>query len=136
MNFLAVNFLAIIVAAIAYMVLGFLWYGPFLGKQWMALRGMTQDQMQQGGPSPIIYLVPFVGALVSIYVLALIINAAQMRTLLGGVAVGLLAGIGFLAPAFGANYLFGRGSFPLYLIDVSYPIISLIISGAILGLWR
>ena len=32
MNFTAVNFLAILVAAIAHMVVGFLWYGPLFSK--------------------------------------------------------------------------------------------------------
>jgi len=136
MDFSAVNFLAILVAAIANLLLGFLWYGPLFSKPWMKLVGMTQEQVQQGGPSPIIYALPFIGSLISSYVLALFINSPGMQTLAGGAGVGLLAGLGFLAPTFGANALFGQKKIALYLIDVGYPIVSLIVAGAILGAWR
>jgi hypothetical protein len=92
--------------------------------------------MQQGGPSPVIYAIPFIGSLVTSYTLALFINATGMGTLAGGAGVGLLAGLGFLAPTFGANALFAQKKPALYLIDVGYPIVSLIVAGMILGAWR
>ena len=135
MNFTAVNFLAILVVGVAYMIVGFLWYGPLFAKPWMKLVGMTQEDLQRGA-NPVMYLGTFVGALVAAYVLALFINATQMTTLLGGAGVGLLAGLGFVAPSFGANYIFGRRPLSLYLIDAGYQIVSLMIGGIILGLWR
>ncbi len=136
MDFATVNFLAILVAAIANLLLGFLWYGPLFSKPWMKLVGMTQEQPRQGGPPPVIYALPFIGSLVSSYVLALFLNATGMGTPAGGAEVGLLTGLGFLAPTFGANALFGQKKLALYLIDVGYPIVSLIVAGAILGAWR
>jgi hypothetical protein len=136
MNFTGVNFLAVLVTAIVQMVLGFLWYGPLFSKPWMKMMGMKADDMSAGGPSPVIYLVPLIGSLVSAYVLALFINAANMATLGGGALIGLLAGVGFVGTAFGANYLFARRSLQLYLIDAGYPMIGLIIAGAILGAWH
>ncbi len=137
MNFLAVNFLAIIVSALAYMIMGFLWYGPLFGKQWMALHGWTPEQMrQESGTSPIIYSVPLIAALIASYILALFISATNMGTVTGGIMVGLLAGIGFTAPFWASNVLFERTAWPLFFINVSYPLAWLIIGGAILGAWR
>lgn len=136
MNFTNVNFLAIIVAAVIDMVLGFLWYGPFFSKPWMALQGWTQERMQAGAPNPAIYLVPFVGSLLRNYVLALMISATQMGTLPGGAGLGLLLGVGFVATAFASNYLFGARPFKLYLIDAGYFLVAPIITGALLGAWR
>ena len=135
MNYSDVNLLAVLVAGIIHMVLGFLWYGPLFSKQWMKLVGMTQDQAQ-GNPNPTIYLVPFVTALIGFYVLALFINAAGMGTLAGGATVGFLTGIGFLAMFSSANYLFSMRPFQLFLIDIGYPVVSLVIAGALLGAWR
>jgi hypothetical protein len=135
MNFSKVNFLAILVATIIYMVLGALWYGPLFSEPWMELIGMTAEQAQQGS-SPVIYLIPFVGALIGFYVLALFINATNMGTLSGGAMVGLLAGIGFLATFAGVNYVFSMRPLQLFLIDIGYPVVSLVIAGAILGKWR
>lgn len=123
------------VLAEARAVVGFLWYGPLFAKPWMKLVGMTQEDLQRGA-KPVMYLGTFVGALVAAYVLALFINATQMTTLLGGAGVGLLAGPGFVAPSFGANYIFGRRPLSLCLIDAGYQIVSLMIGGIILGLWR
>ena len=135
MNFTAVNFLAILVSGIAYMGVGFLWYGPLFAKPWMALVGMSEGDLQQGA-NPVIYLLTFVGALVAAYALALIINATQMTTIGGGLEIGVLAGIGFVAPTFGSNYIFARRPLKLYLIDAGYQIVTLAIGGAILGAWR
>ena len=136
MNFLNVNFLAILVGAVIEMLLGFLWYGPLFAKPWMALQGWTQERMQAGNPNPVIYLVPFVGALVTSYTLALIILATQMGTLAGGIGIGLLAGIGFIAPAFVSNYTFGSRPFKLFLIDAGYYLVAFLLIGALLGAWR
>jgi hypothetical protein len=136
MDFTNINFMAIIVIAILHMLLGFLWYGPLFSKPWMALQGWTQERMQQENPNPVIYVVPLIGALLSAYTLALLINATQMGTLVGGAGLGLLIGIGFIASAFASNYLFSGRPFKLFLIDVGYYLVSPVIAGAILGAWR
>lgn len=41
-----VNYLAILVAAVLSMVLGFLWYGPLFGKEWTKLMGVTLSLWQ------------------------------------------------------------------------------------------
>jgi hypothetical protein len=136
MNFTGVNFLAILVAGVLHMILGFLWYGPLFSKPWMKLTGMTEQQASQGGPGPAIYLVPFVGALFGFYVLALFIDAAQAYTLAGGALTGLLAGVGILASFSAANAIFSNKPLQLFLIDYGYPVLSLVIAGALLGIWR
>jgi len=48
------NYLAVVVAAIAYWILGGLWYGVFFNKAWMALENMTIEQAKSmNQPSPI-----------------------------------------------------------------------------------
>ncbi len=42
-----INYLAVVVAAIANMVLGFLWYGSLFGKQWIKLSGFTAEAMNE-----------------------------------------------------------------------------------------
>lgn len=138
MNFLAVNFLAVIASGILFMVLGFLWYSPMLfAKPWTALTGITEEKAREsGGSNPLMYLLTFIGALVSAYILALFINAAQMTTLLGGLQMGFLAALGFIIPSFGSNYIFSSRPFKLYLIDAGYQVVSLTLAGAILGVWH
>ncbi len=39
-----VNYVAVVVAALANMVIGYVWFGPLFGKMYMRLQGMTQEQ--------------------------------------------------------------------------------------------
>lgn len=129
-----VNFLAVIVAAIANMALGFLWYSQALfANAWMAAIGKTREQLGQPGPA---YALTLVGALVTAYILALFVKVAQAQTLLDGALTGLLAAVGFVATSFGVGYIFEGRPRNLYLINVGYQLVSLVVMGAILGVWR
>ena len=44
-----VNYLAVIAATVSAMVLGSLWYGPILGKQWMKETKMTDEDIKAAG---------------------------------------------------------------------------------------
>lgn len=71
-----VNYLAIIVAAIINLVLGFLWYGPLFGRRWMALAHVTPQQM--GGGVAKITVGSFVVALVTGYQLVTLLIAGAL----------------------------------------------------------
>ena len=42
-----VNYLAVLVSAIAMIVLGFIWYGPLFGKIWTKEMGWTKADMEE-----------------------------------------------------------------------------------------
>ena len=65
------NYLAILVAGISNMVIGFLWYGPIFGKMWMGLIGKTADELSS---NPIIYVVSFLLSLLMAVVLSIFIH--------------------------------------------------------------
>ena len=45
MESMAINYWAVLVAAVAYMILGAIWYSPILfGSAWMRLIGKTKEQ--------------------------------------------------------------------------------------------
>jgi uncharacterized membrane protein len=89
------NWLAVLVAALAYFALGALWYAPpVFGKMWMAAGGMA---MPEAGtrPSPAIYLTPLVGSVLSAIALGMLAEATDTETLQQGIALGLVVAIGF-----------------------------------------
>ena len=56
------NWLAVIVAAIAYFAIGALWYSPpVFGTAWMSAGGVSAEEIE-GGPGAAVYAVPLVGA--------------------------------------------------------------------------
>ena len=62
MQFLAVNWLAVLVATIINMVIGFLWYGPLFSDLFLRLIGKREEEIEG---SPIVYLLGFVMGLVT-----------------------------------------------------------------------
>ncbi len=127
------NWLAILVATVAGFALGGLWYGPLFGEAWLSALGKTADQIQ---PSPTPFIISFFTALITAVVLALFINALNISTLSGGVVIGLLVGIGFIATAMASDSAFGDTGLNLWLIQSGYRVLYSVIMGAILAVWR
>ena len=127
------NWLAILVATVIGFAIGGLWYGPLFGDAWLAALGKTADQIQ---PSPTPFIVSFFTALITAVVLALFINALNISTLGGGVQIGLLVGIGFIATAMASDSAFGDTGLNLWLIQSGYRVLYSVVMGAILAVWR
>ncbi len=126
------NYLAVVVAAIAYFVLGGLWYGVLFHKTWMALEQMTIEQAK----SPVVpYIVSFLLELLVAYSLALLCIWRNANTASRGASVGVLVWIGFVGPIALMNYMFEMRPRALYAINEFYPLAGLILMGAILGAW-
>ncbi len=91
-----VDWLAVILAALAYFVIGAIWYAPpVLGKAWMAAGGIPDARESGQSPGPAIYAVPLVGSVLSAIALGMIALASVTDTIGEGVVLGLVVGIGF-----------------------------------------
>ena len=92
-----VNPLAVIVAAVAVFVLGWLWYSPLLFfKPWMRLRGMDPVAAMAGAKMPAGKLViELVRCLVLAYVIARFVALLGVGSWMGAVQFGLFLWIGF-----------------------------------------
>ncbi|MCA1683248.1 MAG: DUF1761 domain-containing protein [Actinobacteria bacterium] len=129
------NWVAIIVAMVVNMVIGSLWFSPLLfQKPWTAMR--VDKTPLSGVASPMLYVITAVGALVSAITLDWIIGLAGARSLLGGAIIGLYAGLGLVAPAILSDNLFNERPFKLYLIVAGFPVVGLLVMGAIIGALR
>jgi hypothetical protein len=92
-----VNYLAVVVAAVAVFVLGWLWYSPLLFyKPWMRLRGLDPVAAMAGAKMPVGKLfIELVRCFVLAYVIAHFVAVLGIRGLLGAAHFGLIAWIGF-----------------------------------------
>src|SRR6266566_53528 len=92
-----VNYLAVLVAAVAVFVLGWLWYSPLLFyKPWMRLRGMDPVAAMAGAKMPGgKLLVELARCLVLAYVIARLVIPLGVSSWLGAVGLGLVLWIGF-----------------------------------------
>lgn len=128
---------AVVVAAVFSMVLGFFWYSPTLfGKQWKRLMGLTEQKLEAAKKEMgKVYTISFIGALVMGYVLGMVVKLAYSMTPVGGMKVGFGVWLGFVAPVQMTEVLFGGKKWNLYYINTGYQLVSLMIMGAILAVW-
>ena len=133
-----INYLTVLVAAILNMAVGALWYSPTLfGKAWMELVGFKpEDAQKRTAGMQRAYSLTFVASFVMAYALARVLWYAKVTTVGGGVLIGLLAWIGFVATPHGSNYLFEGKPFRLFTINTGYSLVALVIMGALLAVWR
>jgi hypothetical protein len=132
--------MAVLVAAIVTMVLGYIWFGPLFGKLWMRLNGFTMETMSaQKGKMAQMYIIMFIGALVTAYVLAGVHIFASAYLNIGGIDSGILAGfmswLGFTAPVTVNYTLTTQKSWKLWAVNSGYYLVSFVVMGIILAVW-
>ncbi|HXH39972.1 MAG TPA: DUF1761 domain-containing protein [Thermoanaerobaculia bacterium] len=137
MPFPHVNYLAVLVSGVAIFMLGGLWYSVIFKKPWIALMGIPEEKMKEGsGAMPgLLFMALLCGMAIS-YILAIVINHFPPYTCLRGAMVGTLMWIGFAAPTSFATAIFSMTKKPLWLINSAYNLVSFIVAGMILSVWR
>jgi hypothetical protein len=132
-----INWLAVIVAAILRLVVGTVWYSPIaFVKPWQQLTGVTPESMRQGLTRAIV--VDLLLSLVMAFVLyhAVMYATAMSPTLLSGATVGLLNWLGFVLATHLPLWAYENRPLRLILIGTGSNLVSLILMGALFGLWH
>lgn len=129
------NYLAVVVCAIVYWLLGAVWFGVLFTKPWMALEGITEAQAKSM-PHPVApYIVSFLLNLVIAFVLAQICAWRNATTAARGASVGVLLWLGIVCPVTLTTNLYEMRPANLFFINEGYVLVGLLVMGAILGAW-
>ena len=135
MHLADLNWLAVVVSAIAFYALGAIWYSFLFGKAWAAELGIDMDNPPEtnmvktmGGT--------FVLELLAATVLGMVLMESGGEGYLVGIHTGLLLGLGIASVMMGVNYLFEQRSLKLWLINAGHISIGLALVGAIQGAWQ
>ncbi len=135
-----INYLAVLASALAIFAIGGIWYSNALfSKRWVVLMGKSDEEMKAAAasaPMPLLLLGAFVcGALIP-FAMAVMINHFPPFTALRGIEIGAFCWLGFAASTSFATALFAMGPKQLWLINSGYNLVSFVVAGLILSLWR
>ena len=133
-SFYSVNWLAILAATTASLVILAFWYSPVLfGRPWRAVTGLHRTGGKGRDISTAIAVVFMLMWLAASALAAIMGPDARLRQ---GAGVGLLLGVAFISTSIGILGLLERRSIKLSAIDAGYFVVAFVVMGIILGSWH
>lgn len=135
----SLNWLAVIVAAIAYFALGALWYSPVLfAKPWQRSIGWDESRGQPQA-SAMTYVVPLVAYIVMAIAVGLLAAATGTDEIGEGIVLGLVLAVGLsLAHTFVDASFSPEKPEPWtwFAINGTYHALGLVVMSVIIAIWR
>ena len=131
-----INWLAVLVAGLAYFFLGAVWYTALFGKKWQSYNSglMSREDAKNGAVG--IMIISFILMLVCAFGLSLIVHRLDIGGWKVGLKLGLLTGICFAATAVHISYIYEKRPFGLHLINGLYNVVGNIIAAIIVACWQ
>jgi hypothetical protein len=137
---LPINYIAVVVAALANFVIGFMFHGPLFGKLWMKLANIHPTGKEKLSDMIPQMLKNMIANLVCAYVLAMFISVISryynnVGNIVGGMGIAFWAWLGFLVTASSMEVIWMGRSTKLWLFEVAASLVSFLAMGAILTTW-
>jgi uncharacterized protein DUF1761 len=136
---LPINLLAVLIAAAASFILGFLFHGPLLGKLWMKLAEIKPTGNEKFSDMIPKLLWNFLVNIVTAYVLAVIYLYGSTSPYLGGagilsgIIIGLWLWLGFLVTSTSIGVIWMGQKFNLWLFEAACSFVVMAVMGAIIA---
>jgi hypothetical protein len=131
------NWLHVIVAAIAFFVLGALWYSPVLfSRPWAKLVNLNMSNPDAKKGMGMMMFASFILMIICCSALAVVFSIIQIDTAFSAIKFGLFFGVGFALTAVSISFIYERKPLALHAIDIGYLIAGIVIASLILVLWK
>ena len=130
-----INWLAVVVAAVAIYAIGFIIYGLLVPPDtWMAWSGITQADMEAVGSSrmPFSVVMPLMTAIF----LAVLFKWGGVTGASKGAQWAMVVALASAIPAMLYGWVYGLGPIQMSVVDGVHLLFGHVAAGAILGAWR
>ena len=126
------QYLEVLIAAIAAFLLGFLWYTALFGKAWQAETGVTDEQAQKG--IAVTHGTAFLMMCLIAMGLSHFLHAHSLeeQTFAHGALHGVQVAVLFTITGTAINYAYQKKSLKLWLIDAGYLVAFIALEGGVL----
>ena len=134
MDFSVINIWAVLVCGAAGLIVGGIWYSPFLfGKKWQKEADMSDEKIKSGN-MPMIFIVTFILTVIIALNMALFFGGEVGWS--DGLLYGFYTGLFWVSTALGIIYLYEHKSFMLWLINGGFHVVMFTVIGGIIGAWH
>ena len=133
--YVEVNFLAVVLAAVAGFAIGFVWYMPqAFGEMWCRLSGVSKKDMDKAKKEGMLkqMVAAFVGLLVSAWVLAQVLALTGMKDMVSALQLAGTLWLGTVAVALLSSVLWERKPLQVYLINAGHWLVVMLAMAAVL----
>ncbi len=131
-----VNYVAVLVAAIAAFAAGMVWYSPaVMGKKYMKVMGKSEKDMKKGMKG--METTMFMGLILNVimaYVLANILEVTGAWTIMDGVQGAFWLWLGFVATTLYGAVIWEKKSMDWFIISAGHYLVSMLVMGIVLVL--
>lgn len=129
-----VNWLAVVVSAVANMIIGATWYSAW-AEPWLAGIGKTREWAEEN-QRPTDYAIALLNSLLMAFFLANVMVWAGVSGFLPGLLLGVFMWLGFNGFSFAVNHAFEGRSTLVWVINSGIYLVGLSVMGVILGVWQ
>lgn len=133
-----INYLAVVVAAVAAFLLGGIWYSPLLfANQWAKAHGYTEERVKEMQKSAgKAYAVSMLCQLLIALAIAVLIGYLHLERCVQGLKLAALVWAGFAFPFGLMANMFSDKRITVFYIDTGYQLVYLLVMGSIITVWR
>ena len=132
----SLNWLHVLVAAIAYFILGAIWYSFLFSKKWVAWHQIDVNHPDAKKGVAALMFGSFIWFFIISVGIAVLVSKLALDNAVSGAKLGLFTGVCFSAAAISINYLYLKKHPGLHFIDGLYHVVGQIIVAVILCVWH
>ena len=131
------SWLHVIVAALAYFILGAIWYSPVLfAKPWTKMVNMNMNDLNAKKGMGVMMVMSFVLMIICSIALAICYRLLPITDAFEAIKFGLFFGVGFALTSVGISFIYEKKPLGLYFIDIGYHIAGIIVASLVIVLWK
>jgi hypothetical protein len=135
--FSQINWLAVLVAALAYFMLGAIWYSKALfGSKWAVLVGLDMSNPDKKKGMGKMMAGTFILIIVTCIALALFVHRLDLIVISSALKLGFITGVCFATTAVAISFIYETRPTALYFIDCGYHLAGHLIAAIVLVLWQ
>jgi hypothetical protein len=129
-----VNWLAVLIAALAKFAIGGVWYSPpVFGPRWGAIVGVSPEAFKARMVQAMI--IDLIASFVLAWVLANVLKFTGAVGLIPGARVSFFLWLGFVATPLISTTIYEGRPLALFGINAAYWLVSMLVMGALIGAW-